>query len=251
MLALVTGASSGIGADIARELSKRGYDLILTARREPRLVALQKELATKTELFPADLTKESECIRLCEYLKEKDIDIAVNNAGFGLYGAFVQTDAAREVEMIHLNIRAVHMLTKFFVKQFSEKNRGTLLNVASSAAFFPGPYMAAYYASKAYVLRLSQAINEELSNAKKDVRVCVLCPGPVETEFNGIANVQFGLKGMSSVRVANIAVEQMLKGKRVIVPGFFMKCAHICSKCLPDTILVKFAGHFQKKKLRG
>lgn len=251
MLALITGASSGIGRDIARVLSKKGYDLILVARRENRLAELKNELETNAEIFTADLTEEAECLKLCSYAEKLDIDILVNNAGAGLFGEFTQTDLEREIQMIHLNIRAMHILTKFFVTKFTEKDRGVVLNVASSAAFLPGPFMAAYYASKAYVLRLSQAINEELSQKNSQVYISVLCPGPVDTEFNSVANVRFSLKGLSSEYVANMAVRSMLKGKKVIVPGFFMKCSHFFSKLLPDSILVKFASHFQKKKTRG
>ena len=248
MTAIITGASSGIGRDIAHVLSEKGYNLILVARRANRLAELKNELPTKAEIFTADLTKETECYRLCEFAEQYDIDIAVNNAGFGLYGEFAQADLEREIEMMHLNIRAVHILTKFFVKKFLEKNKGIILNVASSAAFLPGPYMAAYYASKAYVLRLSQAINEELSYKKSNVYISVLCPGPVDTEFNGVAGVRFGLKGLTSEFVAKYAVNKMLKGKKVIVPGIAMKGSHFFSKILPDSVLVKFASHFQKKK---
>lgn len=251
MTALITGASSGIGMDIARELSKRGYDLILVARREGRLVELKNQLETKAEVFAADLTDESECRRLCEYAENFDIGIAVNNAGFGIFGEFTQIDLNREIQMLNLNVRAVHILTKFFIELFAKKNEGILLNVASSAAFLPGPYMSAYYASKAYVLRLSQAVNHELSSRNSNVHVSVLCPGPVDTEFNKVADVSFGLKGLDSKRVAKIAVDGMLKGKKVIVPGFLMKCTHFFSKILPDELLVKCAGHFQVKKTGG
>ena len=118
MTAIITGASSGIGRDIAHVLSEKGYNLILVARRANRLAELKNELPTKAEIFTADLTKETECYRLCEFAEQYDIDIAVNNAGFGLYGEFAQADLEREIEMMHLNIRAVHILTKFFVKSF-------------------------------------------------------------------------------------------------------------------------------------
>lgn len=248
MVALITGASSGIGRDIARELSRYGYDLILVARREERLKELQQEIKTNCEVFAADLTMESECLRLCNFVSQKKVDILVNNAGFGLYGAFDQTDLLREQEMISLNICAVQTLTKFFVRKFLCQGSGIILNVASSAGFMPGPYMATYYATKAYVLRLSQAINEEISRKNKKISISVLCPGPVDTEFNSVASVRFGLKGLGSETVAKIAVRDMLKRKKVIVPGFLMKCAHFFSKILPDTILVKCAAHFQKKK---
>lgn len=248
MVALVTGASAGIGRDIARVLSKNGFDLVLVARREECLLELKNELHTQVDVFVADLSIESECHRLCEYASHRSFDIVVNNAGFGLFGPFTQTDLERELAMIDLNIRAVHILTKFFVKQFAEKNAGILLNVASSAAFFPGPYMATYYATKAYVLRLSQSVREELLQRKSKVQISVLCPGPVDTEFNGVANVRFGLKGLSSMSVATYAVDKMLRGKFVIVPGFTMKCARVCSKFLPEGFLARCTAHFQKKK---
>lgn len=251
MVALITGASSGIGRDIARELSKRGYDLILVARRETRLLEVKASVSTKAEVFTADLTQESECERLCGHLADTDIDIVVNNAGFGLYGDFSETDLQREIDLIHLNIRAVHILTKFFVQKFMERDKGILLNVASSASFMPGPYMAAYYASKAYVLRLSQAVNEELSQRKSRAYISVLCPGPVDTEFNSVADVKFRLNGLSSAKVAKYTVQKMLAGRKIIVPGTAMKLTRFFAKVLPDCILVKFARHFQKKKMRG
>lgn len=248
MLALITGASSGIGRDIARVLSEKGYDLILVARRADRLNELKKELKTKCEVFISDLSDKNECLKLCEYADKFKIDVLVNNAGFGLYGEFLETDLKRELEMIDLNISAVHILTKFFAKKFDAQGMGIILNVASSAGFMSGPYMASYYGTKSYVLRLSEAINEELRRKKSPVYISVLCPGPVDTEFNNVANVRFGLKGLTSYKVSCIAVREMLRGKKVIVPGFLMKCARFFSKILPDSILVKFSAYFQKKK---
>lgn len=250
MIALVTGASSGIGREIAVELSNRGYDLIVVARREERLKELKKQLKTDVEIFVADLEKEAEVFRLCDHLKHVSLDVAVNNAGFGLCGEFCETDLSREIEMISLNIRCLHILTKFFVQKFVEVNRGIILNVASSAAFLPGPYMATYYATKAYVLRLSLAVGEELAQKKSNVRICTLCPGPVKTEFDHVANVTFSLKGLDCRKVAKYTVKKMLAGKKVIVPGTTMKLARVASKLFPDSISVKFAGRMQKKKLK-
>ena len=164
MYAVITGASSGIGEQFAKRLAKEGYDLILVARRRERLTALSDKLkATHKELecdiFTADLMQLDECQRLSDYLEEKDIEIFINNAGYGDCGLFEETDIAKEMGMIDVNVRAVHFLTKKLLRQMRVKDRGFILNVASSAGLIPaGPYMAAYYASKAYVASLSRAV---------------------------------------------------------------------------------------------
>ena len=158
MKALITGASSGIGRDIARELSNRGYDLILVARRKSRLEELANELNTKVEIIDMDISSTYNCMQLYNKVKKDNIDILINNAGFGLFGSFDETNLDKELDMIDLNIKAVHVLTKLFLKDFIEKDKGYILNVASSAAFVPGPLMATYYATKAYVLQLTEAL---------------------------------------------------------------------------------------------
>ena len=163
---------------------------------------------------------------------------------------FTETDNNRELEMIDLNIRAVHLLTKLFLKDMKRRNQGYILNVASSAAFYPGPLMATYYATKAYVLRLTQAIYYELKKEKSKVVVSCLCPGPVDTNFNKVANVHFSVKPMKSEKVAKYAIDQLLnKHKLVIVPGFKMKCAHFFSRFVSDKTLMRFAYRIQKKKM--
>ncbi|MEA4853918.1 MAG: SDR family oxidoreductase [Christensenella sp.] len=249
MKALVTGASSGIGREIAKELSQRGYHLILCARRAERLEALREELGGNAEIIMADLSREEECIRVYEQTASQNIEILVNNAGFGVFGGFCDTNLEREINMIDLNITAVHILTKLYLKKFTRENRGYILNVASSAAFMPGPLFSSYYASKAYVLRLTQAIHTELRKAGSAVHISALCPGPVATEFNETAGVHFALHGLSPDRVAGYAVKKMLAGKTVITPGFLMKCARFFSHILPDGLLAKAAYHMQKKKL--
>ena len=161
MKALVTGASSGIGREIAKVLAERGYDLILTARRADRLRALADELPVKVEVIPADLTDRAQVMGLWELVKDQDIDILVNNAGRGLFGPFDETDLDIELSMLEVNIVALHILTKLFLPKMKARGRGHILNVASSAAFLPGPLLSSYYASKAYVLRLTEAIHEE------------------------------------------------------------------------------------------
>ncbi|MCQ2106169.1 MAG: SDR family oxidoreductase [Fibrobacter sp.] len=262
--AVVTGASSGIGADLARELSSRGFGLILVARRKDRLKALAAELSTPSEVFVADLSKPEECKRLDIFLKNFDIRIFVNNAGFGDCGAFVSSDLQKELQMVQVNITALHILSKMALgllqskacdeqgapNQKQSRNRCFLLNVGSSAGLLPaGPYMATYYATKAYVVSLSQAIAVELKEAKSNVSVSVLCPGPVNTEFNDVANVNFSLPGISSKACARYALRQMFKGQTVIVPGMLMKMAGIFSRLLPRELCARITGRQQKKKL--
>ncbi len=248
MKALITGASSGIGRDIARELSKRGCGLIISARREDRLLELKNELSTGVDVITADLSKKEECLRLYEAVKGEDIDILINNAGYGVFGAFDETDLYAELNMIDVDIVSVHILSKLFLKDFIQRDHGYILNVASSAAFMPGPLFSSYYASKAYVLRLTQAIREELKKAGRDVYIGALCPGPVNTEFNQTAGVQFGLHGLTSEYVAAYAVKKMFAGKTVIVPGAVMKVARFFSKLLPDGLVAKMAYGFQNSK---
>lgn len=254
MIALITGASSGIGRDIARILNNLNYDIIITARNEEKLKELKEELnkknSNKVDIYLADLSKEDECIKLYNEIKEKygNIDFLVNNAGFGLCGKMINTDLETEMRMIDTNIKAVHILTKMFLKDMVEKNSGRILNVASVAAFMAGPLMATYYATKNYVLRFSQAIKEELKKDNSKVNISVLCPGPVNTNFNKVANVKFALKGLSSEYVAEYAIKQTLKGKFLIIPGFKIKMARFLSKISPDAISTKICYHMQKRK---
>lgn len=248
MKALITGASSGIGRDMARVLSKKGYELILVARRRDRLEKLAKELSTSCRVIDLDVSEPEACLELYEQVKDDGIDVLINNAGFGILGEFTEIDLERELNMIDVNIKAVTVLTKLFLRDFKKKNSGMILNVASSAGFLPGPLLSSYYATKAYVLRLSQAIYEELRHEKSKVSISVLCPGPVNTEFNDVANVKFALKGLSSEYVAKYGIEKMLKRKLVIVPGKTMKLMKFLTKITPDKILLKVAYHQQKKK---
>lgn len=247
--AVITGASSGIGAEFAKDLSARGYGLILVARREDRLQALAKGLGTPGEVFTADLSSQSECERLGEFLEKFDVGVFINNAGFGDCGAFAETDLNKELRMINVNVIALHLLSKLAVRILA-KNGGHLLNVGSSAGLMPsGPYMATYYATKAYVVSLTQAIAMELQESRSNVSASVLCPGPVKTEFNDVANVQFALPGISPKFCASYALKQMFKKKTIIVPSLFMKLATIAGKLLPRYVASKVAGTQQKKKL--
>lgn len=249
MRALITGASSGIGRDIARELAAHGIDLVLAARRKERLEELAAQLPTETLVIPCDLSREEECYRLFEECKTLDVDILVNNAGFGQFGTFVENDMARELSMLDVNVRALQILMKLFLREWKGKQGKYILNVASSAAFQPGPMLAVYYATKAYVLRLSEAVYEELRREKRGVSISVLCPGPVKTEFDEAAEVRFSVKGLSSDFVARYAVRKMFAKKLVIVPGFLMKCTHFFGRFLPDKQMLRVAYHMQKRKM--
>ena len=244
--AVITGASSGIGKEMAILLAERGYSLVLAARREALLKDLASKLDVPCKIAVTDLRDETAIYTLFE--ENRDADILINNAGFGVFGKFTSTDFKKESEMIDVNIKALHLLTKLYLTEFKKRGRGKILNVASSASFFPGPLFSSYYASKAYVLRLSRAIGEELRREKSKITISVLCPGPVDTEFNDVANVKFSIGALSAKEVAKIGINGMMRGKRVIVPGFGIKCTRILSKIVPDFITEKIVYRIQKSK---
>ena len=246
MKALITGASSGIGKDIAIVLSKMGYDLILVSRDIEGMTF--KDINTKYTLINADLSKKEEVINLYQKVKKENIHILVNNAGFGLFGEFKNTDLNEELEMINLNINALHILTKLFLNDFIKKDSGYILNVSSSAAFQPGPLMSTYYSTKAYVLRLTTSIQEELRKNKSKVKISVLCPGPVDTNFNKRANVKFSIKSTSSKYVAKYSVEKMLKGKQIIIPTLHMKVLIFLNRFVSTRLAAKVSYKIQSKK---
>ena len=247
MKALITGASSGIGKDMAIELDKRGYDLVLVARDEERLKKVKESLKGKNiEIISMDLSDENNCKKL--YSMVSNIDILVNNAGFGVFGEFVETDLDKELKLIKTNIIAVHILTKLYLKDMMNKNSGHILNVASIAGFMPGPLMDSYYASKSYVVRLSEGIREEIRRKKSNVRISVLCPGPVKTNFNNVAGVEFNVYSLSSRTVAKYAIKQMLKNKFLIIPGFGIKILKVLSKLSPNNITANFVYLMQSRK---
>ena len=250
--AVITGASAGIGAEFARRLSAKGFPLVLVARRRDRLERLAKELKTDCVVMEADLSREEECHRVMNQLRERKIGIFINNAGFGDCGRFVETDLAKEMDMVQLNVKALHILMKLMLRQMQEAGGGYILNVASSAGLMPaGPYMATYYATKSYVTSLTQAVAQELREEGSRVYVGCLCPGPVDTEFNSVANVEFALKGISAGYCAAYALEQMAKRQVVIIPTRLMQAAMLGGRFLPQSLYVKIAARQQKKKLYG
>lgn len=250
MKALITGASSGIGKDIACILGNLGYDLIVVARRKNILNELKKEVKTNVLVIPLDLSEEDNLETLWNTVKDEDIDILVNNAGFGLFGEFDKTDLDTEFKMIDVNIKAVHYLTKKFLIKFKEKDSGYILNVASSAGFMAGPKLSTYYSTKNYVLRLTEAIYEELKVDKSNVKISCLCPGPVDTEFNKVAHGEFHTSSLSSEYVAKYAIKEMFKNKLYIIPSFKMKAAVFLTRLAPRKILLKITYKIQDRKSR-
>lgn len=246
MKALITGASSGIGLEMAKYLDSLGYDLILVSRHIKKCEEVK--FKNNIEYLSYDLSNLDEIYKLYEATKDSNVDVVINNAGFGIFGEFTATDADLELAMIDLNIKAVHLLTKLFLIDFKEKNAGYILNVASSAGFQPGPLMATYYATKAYVINLSLAIYEELRRSKSAVYIGCLCPGPVSTNFNQVAGVSFAVKPLTSAYVAKYAVDRMLKKKVMIIPGFNMKIGYYLNRFVPRRLLLKFVYNIQTKK---
>lgn len=250
--AVITGASSGIGAEFARQLSAAGYSLILVARRAERMENLAEKLPTGCEIFPADLSRPEECERLADALQARPIDLFINNAGFGDCGSFLETALDTELRMLDVNVRAVHILTKRMVQQMQRQGKGALLNVGSSAGLLPaGPCMATYYATKAYVVSLTTAVAAELRSAGSPVYVGCLCPGPVDTEFNTVAHVRFALPGISAKRCVQAALAGIRHRREIVVPGRGMALAMALSRLAPRRLLIALVAHQQKRKLQG
>lgn len=251
MKALITGASSGIGRDMARVLSQKGYELVLVAREEKKLKQIVEELQkeTKVEGIATDLSIEENCKQL--HAKVTNVDLLINNAGFGDCGNFTETKLEKEIAMIQTNVIAYHILTKLYLLDMKATNCGKILNVASIAGFMPGPLMATYYATKGYIVRLSESIREELKKERSNVQISILCPGPVATNFNQIANVNFHMREANSQKVAEYAIQKVEQGKFYIVPGIDVKLAKIGAKFAPTVLTSKITYLIQKRKLGG
>ena len=254
MIALITGASSGIGRDIARSLARHGINVILTARRRDRLIELKNELVekygVKAMCISADLSKEEQVFKLYDAVKKYNADILINNAGFGVFGEFTETNLERELDMINVNVKAFHILFKLFLRDFKKRGCGYILNTASAAGFIPGPWFSSYYASKSYIVRMTQAVAEELRVSHSGVHVSMLCPGPVSTEFCETAQVKFRSVLYSSEKLAEHAVREMFAGKLLICENGFSKLMISLGKLVPDRIMAFGAGLFQSKRER-
>lgn len=249
MYALITGASSGIGYEIAKLLAKRNYNLIIVARRLSRLEKMKTEFEQKyhVKVVPkeCDVSKEENCYRLFEEVKEYKASVLINNAGFGKVGSLANIPIEEEISMIHTNIIALHILTKLFIQN---TKKGYILNVASAAGFQPGPMMATYGATKSYVLNMSLAVNYELKKRKKEIHITTLCPGPVNTEFNQVAHSDFSLKSISAKRCAKEAIDGLFKKKDMVVPGKDIKLLRIASKLSPMKLILPIEYMIQTRK---
>lgn len=297
MLAFITGASSGIGREMVKVLAQKGYDLIITARDEEKLFEVRNEILgnfvfkksdedrsegikreINIKILTADLTKEKEVLELYNKIKKENIDVFINNAGFGTTGEFWKTDLETELDIVKVNDIAMHILFKLILKDmieskrdkrinkheenetlFYEKNvRKTknkyikkekyILNVASLSGFMPGPKMSVYYASKAYMLNLTRGVYKELKMAKENVNVSVLCPGPIYTNFADRAGVVFKTPNLSSEYTAKYAINNLFKKRLVIIPGFINKCAHVLAKIIPSNIVAAVVYKIQENR---
>ena len=246
MKVLITGASTGIGHDMAIYMSKLGYDLYVVARDKDKLNELKNEVTTNVYVYDYDLSNIDNCYKLYDKLKNEKIDIIINNAGFGVYGNYNDDILDKELNMIDLNIKGLHILTKLFLTNDYTKR---ILNVSSSAGLMKGgPLMSAYYATKSYVCSYSFALYEELRRNKSNKKISVLCPGPVDTEFNKRANVRFNLKSLTSEYVAKYAINKMFKDKLIIIPGIGVRLGIFFSRFIPTKLLLKISYGIQKKK---
>lgn len=247
MKALITGASSGMGRDMAKYLLNLNYELILVSRDKEKIEKEFEKYKDKIKAYSYDLTKEDECKKLYNEVKKENIDILINNAGFGDSGNFTETSLDKEMEMIGLNVKAYHILTKLFLKDFVKRDYGRILNVASIAGFMPGPYMATYYATKNYIVSLSLAIYEELKKDNSKVKISIFCPGPVNTNFNNVANVKFNIGPLTSEYASKVAIEGMFKNKLIIIPNN-MKANHLLTKMAPTKIVLKAISLIQERR---
>ncbi|MEA2237242.1 MAG: uncharacterized protein QOC81_1966 [Thermoanaerobaculia bacterium] len=250
--ALITGASSGLGRDFAQVFSEDGHDIVLVARREERLTKLARDLeeryGTCVRVIVADLRKVDAVERLVAALSGVEIDYLVNNAGFGQIGGFATTDLNAEIGMIHLHIVATTQLTKLLLPPMLHRGRGRILNVASIAAFLPGPYAAVYYATKAYVLSWSEALAEELRDTA--ITVTTACPGRTATEFASVAGVpRAALLGrhVPSLPVARRVYRAMHRGQRLVVPGLVNKAVTWLVRLAPRSLLTRVTRAVQQR----
>ena len=244
-VALVTGASAGLGVEFARQLSKRGHTLVLAARRKERLDELAKELG-KARAVAIDLSKANSTARLLADLDAngEQVELLVNNAGFGLIGRFHELDAKRQRQMIDLNVATLTDLCRAIAPRMVERRSGAILNVASTAAFQPGPNMAVYFATKAYVLSFTEALHEELK--PHGVKVSCLCPGPTRTEFGAVAG--FGGSGlfdrtaMDAPEVVAAGLDGLDRNRAVVVPGLVNKVGATSTRFAPRSLVRRIAG---------
>ena len=242
---LITGASAGLGVEFARQCAARGEELVLVARRRDRLDALAEAIGGKAHVFPLDLARAEAATSLIEAVEAEglSVDILINNAGFGLAGKFARLPLERQREMVDLNVATLTELTRLVLPAMQERGRGAILNVASTAAFQPGPNMAVYYATKAFVLSFSEALHHELKGT--GIKVSCLCPGPTATEFGEVAGVNSPMLSRITADAAGV-VRAGLKGldrnRAVVIPGIANKTTAQSSRFLPRAAMRRIVG---------
>lgn len=250
MYALITGASSGIGREMALLLAQKGYDLILAARRENRLKKLKDYLENRypvsVETAVCDLADKEACLSLCEAYRDYPVEIPINGAGFGKIGYITETDLETQISMINTNITALHILSRQFAKQMKH---GYILNIASIAGFQPGAFLATYGATKAYAVSFSLALGHELKEQGKDISVTTLCPGPVDTEFHKVAGTSFSLPSISAKRCAKEGLRGMFRKKRLVLPSLTTKASYLAVKLAPLAAVIPVTYRIQKSKV--
>jgi hypothetical protein len=250
MYALITGASSGIGREMALMLAKKGYSLILVARREERLIKLKNQLTARysieVETAVYDLSKREDCLSLCKAYQAYPVEVLVNGAGFGKIGYITETPLEEQLSMIDTNVTALHILSRQFAKQMTH---GYILNIASIAAFQPGPFLATYGATKAYVASLSIALGYELKKRGKDISVTTLCPGPVDTEFDSVAGTSFSLPSISAKECAKAGLIGMFRKQRLVVPSLAIKASYLATKLSPLEAVLPVTYRIQHSKV--
>jgi short-subunit dehydrogenase len=256
-IALITGASSGIGRELAKVFAGRGYDLVLVSRNKKAMDELASELRasfnTTAIVLARDLSKHGAAEEIFTRLRRKrvEVEVLVNNAGFGTFGPFVQTETPSALDLLQVNIVALTHLTRLFAAEMVKRGKGKILNVASTAAFQPGPWMATYYASKSYVLAFSEALAHELAGS--GVTVSCLCPGPTRTDFQRRAGMEHtrlvhAFSMMDAGQVAQRAYEGLMNGKRVIIPGLLNRIGTVLARIVPHSLIMNVIQFLHRKK---
>ena len=248
--ALITGATSGIGMEMAVYLHKMGWKLILTGRNETVLQNMAQKFGNDTKYIALDLAKRGSAETLYQFCEGLRVDFLINNAGFGVFGNFTETSLEKELELIDVNIRSLHILTKLFLRDMVNRDCGQILNVGSVAGFMTGPLLSSYYASKNYVVRLTTAIREELRRKGSNVQISVLAPGPVDTNFNNRAGVTFSAKPLNPRIVARYGIDKALEGKCIIIPYLPIKIGAVMAKIAPEQLVASVVWHIQKAKAK-
>lgn len=256
---LITGGSIGIGYEMARLYAQEDHNLVLVARNQVSLKkakqTLEKDYQVNVTIFSEDLSISGAGKKIFDKIKKKkiEIDVLVNNAGFGVNGSFAESDLNKQLKMLDLNIRTLTELTWLYLQPMKQKNKGSIINVASTAGFQPGPFMAGYYASKAYVLHFTEALAEELKNT--GIKVSAFCPGPTETEFFERAGMNMAFSSetllspvMTARKAALINHKKVKKGKTIIIPGFLNKMTAQSVRFSPRFIVRKIAAKINSLK---